>query len=74
MKNLAVKLLGDGVITKMPYVGKSSVQHDRIQCSIRVPEAKYWHTLAQSGRLDVVISKTRRDPAETYDTAVVRLP
>ena len=46
------------------------MQDDRIQCIIRVPKL----TLAQSGRLGVVISKTRRDPAETYDTAVVRLP
>ena len=69
MKNLAVELLGDGVITEMPYM--SSVQDDRIQCMIRVPKVKYWHTLAQPGRLGVVISKTRRDPAETYDTAVV---
>ena len=38
------------------------------------PKSKYWHTLAQSGRFGVVTSKTRRDPAETYDTAVVRLP
>ena len=74
MKNLAIELLGDGVITEMPYMGKSSVQDDRIQCIIRVPKAKYWHTLAQSGRLGVVISKTRRDPAEMYDTAIVRLP
>ena len=74
MKNLAVELLGDGVITETPYMGKSSVQDDRIQCIIRVPKAKYWHTLAQSGRLGVVISKTRRDPAEMYDTAIVRLP